>query len=394
MYTGILVGAMAASTLHMFATGVLAADIIDELGITRTQIGFVGSANTAVGALLAPSLGRLTDRMGARWSITILSIIGGIGLGLLAAATGIWSLLASGAISGLAQGWSNPATNASIATHVAPGDRGTVTGLKQSGVQVSTFLAGLTLPIAATTIGWREATAIYATLALGIAGLNHRRHPHRPTLTSTQVEAAEHTETTETTDDASSSELSGPVYRVAAYALLLGLAGGSVFRFLPLFAEEEVGLSAEAAGLVVALNGLLAIGARVWWGRRTEAGYSAVQGLAIMAVGSAASSGLLLIAPQVNAAIWVFAVLAAFTAAAWNVVAMLSLIGSTPAALQGKATGIVMLGFLGGLSIAGPLTGWSVDSTGSYTTAWVATIVVSLLGAAVMSLALPTTSVE
>lgn len=389
MYTGILVGAMAASTLHMFATGVLAADIIDELGITRTQIGFVGSANTAVGALMAPSLGRLTDRMGARWSITILSIIGGIGLGLLAAATGIWSLLVSGAISGLAQGWSNPATNASIATHVAPGDRGTVTGLKQSGVQVSTFLAGLTLPIAATTIGWREATAIYATLALCIAGLNHLRHPHQPTLTSTQVEAVEHTETT---DDASASELGGPVYRVAAYALLLGLAGGSVFRFLPLFAEEEVGFSAEAAGLVVALNGLLAIGARVWWGRRTEAGYSAVRGLAIMAVGSAASSGLLLIAPQVNAAIWVFAVLAAFTAAAWNVVAMLSLIGSTPAALQGKATGIVMLGFLGGLSIAGPLTGWSVDSTGSYTTAWVATIVVSLLGAAVMSVALPTTT--
>lgn len=106
-----------------------------------------------------------------------------------------------------------------------------------------------------------------------------------------------------------------------------------------------------------------------------------------MAVGSALSSALLLIAPEVSVALWVFAVLAAFTAGAWNVVAMLAVIGSVPMSLQGKATGVVMLGFLGGLSIAGPLTGWSVDTTGSYTVAWVSTIVVSLLGAVVMSTA-------
>lgn len=370
---------MAVSTLHMFSTGVLAADIIDELGVTRTQIGFAGSANTAVGALLAPTLGRLTDRMGARWSIAVLSLIGATGLGMLAISIGLWSLLASAMVSGVAQGWANPATNASIATQLSPGDRGTITGLKQSGVQVSTFLAGLTLPIASTTVGWRSAVGAYACVALAIAVVARRIHPHdRPATSATARSDDADTLTRQGT-------LDGFVYRVAFYSLLLGLAGGSVFRFLPLFAEEVVGFSTELAGLVVAANGLMAIGARIWWGRLTEAGFSTVRGLVLMALGSAACSALLLIAPQASAALWVFAVLAAFTAAAWNVVAMLSVIGSVPIELQGKATGIVMFGFLGGLSIAGPLTGWSVDSTGSYTTAWIATIVASLLGAAVMA---------
>jgi len=92
------------------------------------------------------------------------------------------------------------------------------------------------------------------------------------------------------------------------------LAGGSVFRFLPLFAEEVVGFSTELAGLVVAANGLLAIAARIWWGRITEGGFSESRGLALMALGSAVCSALLLIAPQFSAALWVFAVLAAFTA--------------------------------------------------------------------------------
>ncbi len=386
MFASILVGAMAVSTLQMFATGVLAADIIDELGITRTQLGLAGSANTAIGAVMAPTLGRLTDRMGARWSITALSLIGAAGLGLLAVAVGLWSLLASATISGFSQGWANPATNASIAVHLAPGDRGTIAGIKQSGVQVSTFLAGLTLPIASTTVGWRVAVGIYAVIAVAIAGLCQLHHPPDRSRTASSLTGGP---SDRQMPSGQVGELDGSVYRVAAYALLLGLAGGSVFRFLPLFAEEVVGFSTEAAGLVVALNGLLAIGARIWWGRLTERGFSTVRALAIMGMGSGLCSALLLIAPHVSAAVWIFAVLAAFTASAWNVVAMLSVIGSAPAALQGKATGIVMFGFLGGLSIAGPLTGWSIDSSGSYTTAWVATIVVSLLGAAVMSIRLP-----
>ena len=43
---------------------VLASPIIDDLGISRTQVGLIGSVNTGLGALSAPLSGRLTDRIG------------------------------------------------------------------------------------------------------------------------------------------------------------------------------------------------------------------------------------------------------------------------------------------------------------------------------------------
>lgn len=377
-YPTILVGAMAVSTIHMFGTAVLATDIIDELGISRTEVGFVGAANTAVGALMAPFLGSWTDRIGPRRAIAALSIAGAAGLGLLATAVGLWSLLVSSVVSGLSQGWANPATNASIAAHLRPGERGTVAGIKQSGVQLSTFLCGATLPIAASTIGWRAAIWAYAALSLGVAALAHIRHPSDEPASGPSV--ASPTMTT-----APARRLPAVVWRIALYALLLGLAGGSVFRFLPLFAEEEVGMSSEMAGAILAANGLLAIGARIWWGRVTDGGFPSLRALQLMAAGSAVSSGLLLVAPDVPAMLWIFAVLAAFTASAWNVVAMLAVIGGVDVSLQGRATGVVIFGFLGGLSIGGPLTGWSVDTTGSYDGAWIATIVLGILALAVVS---------
>lgn len=377
-----LLGCMGVSTLHLFATGVLASDIIEELGMSRAELGFAGAANTAVGALSAPRLGRLTDRIGPKRSIVVLSVLGAAGLAVMAASVSVWILVVSSLMSGVPQGWANSATNKLIAMHLAAGERGVITGLKQSGVQFASFLAGLTLPIAATAASWRLAVGLYAGVSLVVAAIAHfglpaDRTPIAPIQARGQADPG-------SSAPSARDRLDPFVYRVAVYALLLGLAGGSVFRFLPLFAEEEIGFSTELAGLVVSLNGLLGIVARIWWGRRTEAGLGPRIGLLIMALGSAIGSALLLAAPSASGLLWLFAVVAGFTASAWNVVAMLAVIRSVPLALQGKATGIVLFGFLGGLSIAGPITGWSVDATGDYSAAWITTIVLSLLGAAVM----------
>ena len=54
----VLVSAMVASTFSIFAIAVLASPIIDDLGISRTQVGLIGSVNTGLGALSAPLSGR------------------------------------------------------------------------------------------------------------------------------------------------------------------------------------------------------------------------------------------------------------------------------------------------------------------------------------------------
>ena len=67
----ILVTSMVASTFSIFALAVLASAIIDDLGVSRTMIGVIGSVNTGVGALSAPYSGKLTDRIGPRNAVLV-----------------------------------------------------------------------------------------------------------------------------------------------------------------------------------------------------------------------------------------------------------------------------------------------------------------------------------
>ena len=112
----VLFSAMVASTFSIFAIAVLASPIIYDLGISRTQVGLIGSVNTDLGALSAPLLGRLTDRIGPRRAVLILLAVSAVSMTLMGLARSPWILLLSGIVGGPPHGWGNPATNALIAS--------------------------------------------------------------------------------------------------------------------------------------------------------------------------------------------------------------------------------------------------------------------------------------
>ena len=375
----ILLLAMMASSFQLFAIAVLAVDLIDEFGLSRTAIGLLGSLNTFVGATTAPTIGRLTDRIGTRLSIIILLTVSAIGMALTAL-SGSWIMLAVAAvISGLPQGWGNPATNALIAERVPVSQQGTVTGIKQSGVQFSVFLSGLTLPGLAAAVGWRGAVAGYAVIfliAAIVAGLRLGPAP------AANPDA--------TTDDliAPATKLPIPsfIWRLTLYAFLSGTAGGIISRFLPLWANETVGISVVGAGGIVALGGALGIVARVWVGRLAQTRMAATPLLSLLAIVGAAYSGILLVTQTIGAwVLWPAAALFALGIAAWNTVAMLAVITTTPKAGAGRASGIVMVGFLGGLTVGSPIAGLVVDRWGSFQPVWVGTLALALAASVVIN---------
>ncbi len=55
---------------------------------------------------------------------------------------------------------------------------------------------------------------------------------------------------------------------------------------------------------------------------------------------------------------------------AWNAVINLTVIMTVPQSQAGRASGIVMMGFLLGLTISSPITGWVVDSVDTYNPVW------------------------
>src|SRR5204863_992444 len=153
---------------------------------------------------------------------------------------------------------------------VRAGRHGIVTGVKQSGVQVGAFLAGLVLPGVAGAAGWRP--ALGGCAVLGAAGLALTgRYVPRP---SAGEEPAAGGATATAADGGPSRalrrRLDRAVNRLAVYALLMGFGVGAVGAYLPLYAVEELGLTRGTAGLAAALMGFVGIIARVGWGRRQD----------------------------------------------------------------------------------------------------------------------------
>lgn len=352
---------MATSTFPIIVVSVLAAHLIDEFEISRAEVGFLVTATGLVGALASPLFGRVTDRLGSVKSVVGTLVAGGLTLTALALSPSYGVLVGAAVLTGFPNGWGNPSTNALIVDNVPAGARGVITGIKQSGVQIGTFLGGLLLPVFAGWWSWRVAVLVF--LAMPVAGLigmvGRRESEHR-----------------ETRDPGVDGTLPKSVRWVAVYGFISGLASSAIIAFVPLFANEDLGWSEEAAGTMIALMGLTGIVARVAWPRLSERSLGHGRTLRILAVLSVLSAVLLALSSIEVVGGWVLPVavfLLGAGAVAWNAVGMLAVMDFSPSGLVGKGTGLVLFGFLLGLAIGPPLMGFSVDYLGSYTPGWIVT---------------------
>ena len=178
------------------------------------------------------------------------------------------------------------------------------------------------------------------------------------------------------------------VWLIALYAFLMGTGGGAIGRFLALFAEEEAGLSNTTAGLVLALSGLVGMATRILAGRLAEHRIAPLPLLAILAGVGGVVSLLLTVTLAIGSwLLWPIAVLFAVGYAAWNAVAMLAIIVGVDRSHAGRASGAVMVGFLGGLAVGAPIAGLVIDAADSYQPVWIAAMVLAVASAIVAEFA-------
>lgn len=350
---------MTIATFPLIIFSVLAAEFISEFEISRGQVGFLVTANGLVGALASPYFGGLTDRVGAVASTKAVFGVGIVILVGLAAAPVYGLLLVAALVAGISHGWGNPATNALIVENVPAGSRGWLTGVKQSGVQVGTFLGGLLLPFFTALWNWRVAVALFVLIPisglLGLWGTARTARRWDP-------------------GDPGDSMVPIPVRWIALYGTLSGAATSAMFTFLPLFAEEVKLWSAQAAGSLIALVGIVGVIARITWPPASERGLG--HGRTLRLIGGLSSLGalLLVLAAAGLASGWVLVPAALFLAVgsiSWNSVGMLAVMDLSAPSAVGKGTGLVLLGFLGGYSVGAPLMGASVDRLGTYAPGWI-----------------------
>lgn len=356
---GLLGAAMVTSTLLQGALGVLSSFIIDEFGITRSLFGLAFAVYSLVGGFASLYMGALADRNSRRVMVGLFALAG---IGLLGAAVAptYGMLLVAMLVGGLALGAGNPVTNRIVAEQVSLARRGPVIGVKQAGPPMGVFLAGIALPSLAVAFNWRVALGL--VVLLPIVGLMSTFFLV-PASSSASHPAGK------------VSELAGHVRFVVRWLTLIGfgvaLANAGLLAFLPLFAQEEVALSATTAGLIAATMGLAGVVGRIMWGslggrfERPSSALLIIAAFSVLSFVSVAVSGALGIGW-----LWVGAIGSGLSVLAWHAVAWLVIVDRVDVGAVGKASGIMHMASTLGFAAGAPLTGLMLDLSGSYALTW------------------------
>jgi predicted MFS family arabinose efflux permease len=359
-FGGTLSLAMAASFFLAFAFGSLAPFIRGGLHLSRTQLGSLTTVLYAVGGLLSPLTGHLVDTLGGRRVLSWLFVTASVGLVGTAVAPSYAWLLAAASVAGLAAAASNPTTNKLVAVNVLRAGPGVLTGVKQSGVQVGAFLAGIALPAGAAVMGWRHVLLASAALPIGGILATHWFVPTDESPAYRQSRAGH-----------DRGPLPRTIWWLVGYAFLMGLGNAALMAYLPLYAHEGLGLSPEAAGLTAAIAGLVGIAGRVGWGRAGDMVEHSSLLLAVLGAGSVVAQGLVWLAEGAGAwVVWIGVVFAGATIASWNSVGMLAIIKGFDVSQTARASGLVLLAFYIGYVPSPIAFGYGVDTTGAYDLAW------------------------
>ncbi|MFJ5778844.1 MFS transporter [Streptomyces sp. NPDC093094] len=351
--TVLLTFAMAFSMMQLFLLGALGPRLVDDLGVSPTVLGLTTTVGFGAAALLSPAGGQVVDRIGPRRCLVALLLVSAAALAMIGAAPGAGFLLAAVALGGVPQALANPATNKTILAAVPAGRRGSVTGTKQSGVQLGAFTAGLPLAALAGGIGWRGAVWTAAAAAVVTACWAARVLPADPPPAYTP----------------GSWVPRGTIAWLAVFSLLLGCGTASVNTYLALYGVRRLGLGPTAAAALVAVLGVAGVAGRVGWSRVAGRPRRALWLPAGLAAGAVGAALLLAASASARPLVWVAAVAVGVFAVAANAVSMVLVMQRAAPGRAGQDSALVSAGFFAGFAAGPPLFGL-LASAGRYGAGW------------------------
>jgi MFS family permease len=225
-----------------------------ELGLTNTQVGLLASGLSFTWSFAAFGMGRLSDRLGKRKLLLIVSTIAFSACSFLSGiAASFTMLLLTRLLMGIAEGGVMPISHAIVASEVDPERRGLAQGVAQNlgSSLLGSFVAPVVLVAFATSFGWREAFYLAGVPGL-FSALLVWLLVKEPPVARPEVRAS----------GEGMSMMQALKERNILICVLLSLLGVSYlvicWAFMPLFLTEVRGFSENATGWLMGTLGLSA----------------------------------------------------------------------------------------------------------------------------------------
>lgn len=321
--------------------GVLASgpQLMSELSLSALQVGGLASAYSATLAAASFPAGVLTDKIGTRHSLTLSAWVMAMGMLGVGLGQSYLHLCIGMAICGAGYGMINPAAGRAISLWFSPDWRGTLIGLKQTGVPVGgaigTGLAGLGI-----VYGWQLGVILIAIIAACLGSLfwlflpkNEGRSPALSQGLSSQPIR---------------NVLKTP--HLSRANLASGLTNGGQFTLWAFLAEVLRQSATLSASLITLCMGLLQLGTligRLFWGVMNDRTFGKDPAKTLQWICAVAFFGALLLILQAELQLWALAPIAALllgfsTCSATGLHITLTL-ALAPPSYTGTAIGYTML---------------------------------------------------
>jgi MFS family permease len=230
--------------------------IIDDLGLSNTEFGSIGSAFYLLFSMSALVVGLYGGRLPATWLLGAMALIWSAAqMPILLPMTGFGTLVITRVVLGAGEGPSLPMANHVAFTWFPPSRRTLAAGVITMGGALGVIIGGPVLAATIALAGWRWAFGLLGLLGLGWTAtwvLWGGDGPHAAAVVDPQALARRDI----------------PVWRILINrtwlaAVLAGFTGnwalGLGLSWLPTFLEHREGFSATTVGFLVGLPSFVAV---------------------------------------------------------------------------------------------------------------------------------------
>lgn len=363
--------------LHRLSVGPLGPFFKEDLSASSTQVGLVMSAASFGYLVSIFPTGWIVDKIGARWPIVAGEFIAGACMIMLFFVPSYTWLLALMFITGFGCGFLMPSTTQAVISWFPMRERATVMGLKQTAVNIGGIVSAATLPAIALALGWRYGFLFLGILAavIGTLALILYREPQLDPVRPEQKPSRNALPLSEILK-------SREIWLTALCGLCFTWIEMAMIAHLVLYLTEVLMFGVIAAGGLLAIteiSGAIArpcsgiVSDRIFNGKRKQvlflmAGTVTLMCALLAFAGSYLSWGL-----------YPVLILFGFGGIAFGGIwlTLLAEFGGKRGA--GKAVGLGGMVGISGSAIGPPVFGYIVDTTGSYTWAWISLTIIGFI---------------
>ncbi|SDT23214.1 MFS transporter [Microlunatus soli] len=384
------------------SVAIAAPHIVDELGLTMTDIGVLGSVFSWTYALCQLPAGWLIDKVGSKRMFFLAVGLWSIATALMAAGQAMWQFVVFRVLLGVGESPNSPNSSKITTSWFPRSERGQATGIWDSGSKWGSAIAPPVLTVLSLALGWRAMFVIIgvAGILLAVCFLVWFRYPEE----SKHLSEEEYRHILAGRDEGVIEQEHIPwlhfFARPQTWGLIIGFFGSiwawNIFiTFLPLYLQTTLGVTVAGTGLYAALPYVVAALTAIFGGRLSvilvRRGRTPLRSKRLLIVGGSIWVGILLVVLPLMRSLWsaeivlclALAGVALVQSQSWAITS--DLVPDRQAAQFG---GIMNFGGYFGGALAPILTGAIYDSYHSYTPSFMIAGAIAFIGAAAYGLLL------